>query len=568
MKVLIRYLTKKRDGAISSRDEEINSETISFGRGSSNEVVLQSVGVLLKEGTIHYRNSEFFYEVDGAAGNTLIDGVSKRSSQIKFGSLVSIGPYDIKILETIDGFNLVISVELVREVETSLQSLKLNSRTRIDQVLLGKRSYSWLFTILILSLFLLWPVADRYIITESNSENNFIERKYWPMSGDIAWSSGEISGSHKFIGNNCSVCHEKPFQQVKNDVCTSCHLVVGQHVEPDGHQDMQSITEANCQSCHKEHQGNMRIVRSDQSFCSDCHIEIEKIASTSGLKNASDFEKNHPQFSPTVITNATEGITERISLDRESPPKENSNLYFPHDTHMKDIGVFVASTGETKVLSCSDCHVQVGNNFMPIRMDDHCSDCHLLNFDADQPTRLLPHADFNSVKLSLREFYSDLALRGYIKENKIDESIKRRRPGNESKVKEEQKYEALEWAEMKAKRIMTRITNKSACGSCHNVLTINEDMQEFKIAPVKVTDRWLPKGVFNHSKHTVSECSSCHLVASSSSSSDVLLPKVETCQNCHGGENASQKVPSTCISCHEFHLPHKGKMNIASKVIN
>mgnify|MGYP001986539713 CR=1 FL=1 len=165
------------------------------------------------------------------------------------------------------------------------------------------------------------------------------------MSGDIAWSSGEISGSHKFIGNNCSVCHEKPFQQVKNDVCTSCHLVVGQHVEPDGHQDMQSITEANCQSCHKEHQGNMRIVRSDQSFCSDCHIEIEKIASTSGLKNASDFEKNHPQFSPTVITNATEGITERISLDRESPPKENSNLYFPHDTHMKDIGVFVASTG-------------------------------------------------------------------------------------------------------------------------------------------------------------------------------------------------------------------------------
>ena len=62
MNVLIRYLTKKRDGAISSRDEEINSETISFGRGSSNEVVLQSVGVLLKEGTIHYRNSEFFYE--------------------------------------------------------------------------------------------------------------------------------------------------------------------------------------------------------------------------------------------------------------------------------------------------------------------------------------------------------------------------------------------------------------------------------------------------------------------------------------------------------------------------
>ena len=411
-------------------------------------------------------------------------------------------------------------------------------------------------------------MLDRYIFVDSNTETNLLEKKYWPINGDIAWTSGEISGSHKFIGNNCSVCHEKPFQQVKNNVCTSCHAEVGQHVEPDGYQDMERITNASCQSCHKEHQGNMSIVRSDQSFCSDCHIQIEKIAAGSSLKNASNFEKNHSQFRPTVITNATEGIVERISLDRELPPKENSNLHFPHDRHMKDSGIFVAKTGETKVLSCSDCHVQVGNNFMPIRMDDHCSDCHLLNFDADQPTRLLPHADFKTVKLSLREFYSDLALRGFIKEKEVEEKINRRRPGNESKVSEEQKYEALEWAEMKAERIMHRITNRSACGSCHNVLTINEDTQDYKIAPVLVTDRWLPKGIFNHSKHTVSECSSCHLVEKSSSSSDVLLPRVQTCQNCHGGENASQKVPSTCISCHEFHLPHKGKMNIAVKIDN
>ncbi|MBL41313.1 MAG: hypothetical protein CMM49_01485 [Rhodospirillaceae bacterium] len=568
MRVLIRYLTKKRDGAISSRDEEINAETISFGRGSSNEVILQSVGVLLIEGSIHHRNSEFFYEVDGAGGNTLIDGFSKRSSLIKSGSIITIGPYDIKILETVKDFDLVISVELVREVQTSLKSLKTNSRTRIDQVLFGKRSYSWAFAIIILSVFLIWPVADRYILVDTNLGKKSLEKKHWPSNGDIAWTSGEISGSHKFIGNDCSVCHEKPFQQVKNTVCSSCHSEVGQHVEPDGYQDMKNITEASCQSCHKEHQGNMSIVRSDQSFCANCHTQIEKIALSSNLKNVSDFEKNHPQFSPTVITNATKGTTERISLDREVPPKENSNLYFPHDTHMKGTGVFVAKTGETKILGCADCHVQVGNNFMPIRMDEHCSDCHLLNFDADQPARLLPHADFNTVKLSLREFYSDLALRGFIKEQKVEESINRRRPGNESKVTEEQKYEALEWAEMKAKRIILRITNRAACGSCHNILTINEDTDDYKIAPVLVTDRWLPKGMFNHAKHTVSDCSSCHLVSNSSSSSDVLLPKVETCQNCHGGEKASQKVPSTCISCHEFHLPHKGKMNIAGNITN
>ena len=123
--------------------------------------------------------------------------------------------------------------------------------------MIGKRSYSWIFAILILFVFLLWPLADRYLLEDTNQNNISMEEKNWPVNGDIAWSTGEISGSHKFIGNDCSVCHEKPFQQVKNNVCTSCHLDVGQHVEPDGHPDMTSITQANCQSCHKEHQGNM-----------------------------------------------------------------------------------------------------------------------------------------------------------------------------------------------------------------------------------------------------------------------------------------------------------------------
>ena len=64
MKTLVRYITKKRDGAISSRDERVDSETLSFGRGASNNVVLQSIGVLLKEGSIHYRNEKLFFELE------------------------------------------------------------------------------------------------------------------------------------------------------------------------------------------------------------------------------------------------------------------------------------------------------------------------------------------------------------------------------------------------------------------------------------------------------------------------------------------------------------------------
>jgi hypothetical protein len=35
----------------------------------------------------------------------------------------------------------------------------------------------------------------------------------------------------------------------------------------------------------------------------------------------------------------------------------------------------------------------------------------------------------------------------------------------------------------------------------------------------------------------------------------VLLPGIDNCQTCHGGEGAANKVPSTCVDCHYFHIP-------------
>ena len=59
--------------------------------------------------------------------------------------------------------------------------------------------------------------------------------------------------------------------------------------------------------------------------------------------------------------------------------------------------------------------------------------------------------------------------------------------------------------------------------------------------------------MFNHGKHKDVSCAECHAADTSMKSSDVLLPKIEGCQTCHGGEQATDKIPSTCISCHGFH---------------
>ena len=65
----------------------------------------------------------------------------------------------------------------------------------------------------------------------------------------------------------------------------------------------------------------------------------------------------------------------------------------------------------------------------------------------------------------------------------------------------------------------------------------------------------MPKGLFDHASHEAMACTDCHAATTSEVSSDVLLPPVENCQQCHGGERASARVPSTCIMCHLFHQP-------------
>jgi predicted CXXCH cytochrome family protein len=87
------------------------------------------------------------------------------------------------------------------------------------------------------------------------------------------------------------------------------------------------------------------------------------------------------------------------------------------------------------------------------------------------------------------------------------------------------------------------------------VLTNTEGApQELSVAPVKVAAVWHPKARFDHGAHEDVVCADCHAAAESVESSDVLLPKIAVCRDCHGGETVSDRVPSPCVTCHAFHL--------------
>ena len=66
----------------------------------------------------------------------------------------------------------------------------------------------------------------------------------------------------------------------------------------------------------------------------------------------------------------------------------------------------------------------------------------------------------------------------------------------------------------------------------------------------------MPKARFDHEKHRTNKCDDCHSVEKSNSSADIAIPAIETAATCHAGtEPVANKVESTCVACHGFHLP-------------
>jgi len=62
---------------------------------------------------------------------------------------------------------------------------------------------------------------------------------------------------------------------------------------------------------------------------------------------------------------------------------------------------------------------------------------------------------------------------------------------------------------------------------------------------------WLARGEFDHRAHRAVACDTCHAAARASTrTSDVLIPKMESCLPCHGDTSAEL---DRCEVCHLYH---------------
>ncbi|MEO0369483.1 MAG: cytochrome c3 family protein [Pseudomonadota bacterium] len=439
----------------------------------------------------------------------------------------------------------------------------------LEDTKLSKRIWSWIFFVGILMLFLIVPLVS--LINEDTAD----VLRDSPLPSDNSWSSGHLSVAHQIpeLNQNCGACHVNSFERVQDESCLSCHADTNHHFDTLKH-DASVLDGARCASCHLEHEEPANIIREDDKLCVDCHramsadglveTELVDVDSFGAEQRSGGKQAPHPAFKVSMLV--PEGKADRMtwSLRRTAlanNPVEQSNLVFPHDVHVDPAGL-KGPDGLT-VLACSDCHVtdDAGKLMLPINMENHCSSCHSLTFDPQAPDRELPHADPDTVMLALEEFYARQFLRQRFGRDPSAQELREfvlRRPGQSSPASSRADQLDLDSPWGKATNTAQEVFEKTTCKICHEV-SIDDSgdyLSKWRVDPIKITAHWMPKSDFDHFSHRTFNCALCHDANSSSVSSDVLMPDLPVCEACHTGERTHEnKLPSSCVSCHQFHLP-------------
>jgi hypothetical protein len=376
------------------------------------------------------------------------------------------------------------------------------------------------------------------------------------LPDDGLWLAGPVHSAHSATSTECQNCHTDLFRRVPDEACGACHTA-HKHVASTPHT---VLGEMRCAGCHLEHNEPAQLVKRHQGLCADCHSDLPPDVP---LQEASDFLDAHPDFRVSLLTQETsvDGTVEwnpQHVVLADSLTAERSKLKFDHQVHLAEAGIVTPDGRRT--IECSECHQPEpgGARMQPISMDEHCLGCHTLSFDADDPSRQVPHGDPEGVIQALVEYYSARLLGA--DPDAVEQRV--RRPGQA--LSREDRDRAAAEARVQALTIAEDLFERRACVNCHEVTTADDESMPWAVTPVRLTSAFFPHANFSHAAHDteVTNCGACHNAGESSSSTDVLIPGIESCRDCHGSgvarRNNSSQTPSTCIMCHSFHFEAKG----------
>ncbi len=569
MAFLLRTVSHSAEGREIVRTRRVDGDRLTIGRDPASDVHLTDLAVALRHAVVERQAGRLTVAVEPGLSVELNGRKTTGGSiELATGGDILLASHVLRFMPTPAGSDEVaVAVERVTEGEARLDRSAERLFT-LAAVLPGKRAAAWTLVVLVLALFLGWPIKAYY-------DRQQREQTFARFHADEMWSSGSLSAGHAGLADRCTACHVKPFEAVRDTACKSCHTAVHDHADPfrlaRARPDLGrwrrielAVKEAfdlpagRCVDCHTEHEGRQAMPVAAQRFCSDCHTGLKAKLPDTRIADAGDFGRSHPEFQPVLIAgwNGDRPQLRRMSLARQ--PREMSNLKFPHALHLSPAGGVAQMARRLgtrhdfgQALECKDCHDPTpdGARFQPVDMEEDCAMCHSLAFDRVGGTlRTLRHGEPAQVVADLRDFYRGRSP----SPPSVLAPAARRRPGEALDLRNRIQFARGPGSAERAIRAV--FSPGGACYDCHQVEAPPAGSLAFRIRPVAFPVRYLHKGWFDHRAHGTVACASCHGAERSQAAADLLIPDLAGCRECHGGEGSSKPVPSSCAMCHDYHM--------------
>jgi hypothetical protein len=383
--------------------------------------------------------------------------------------------------------------------------------------------------------------------------------------------------------------------RVTDAACLKCH---------DGpvHHDNQIFT-PECASCHVEHKGHVVLASLTDRHCVQCHAELQTKGSAPKFERAvHSFATGHPEF---AVLRTGQKDAARMKLNHEKHlkvglrgPKGPVRMTCS-DCHRAGAAATPWPFGQALAQGAAGTSGGLQHDPLPrraymgpIEYERHCAGCHVLDFDPRFPGTVAPHDEPEAVHAFLlakftegpspppqqpKEGEEEESLsrlpgrrRGTIEreEQQEEDESPRRLPGRRVRSDAEEKEAQEEGGrarlpgrrradeEKESPRESVAAQVKGAerllfkkCRECHTLESVPEKLPI--VAATAIPSRWLAHSVFSHRSHRMLTCTECHSNAlTSQETSDVMLPGIQVCLQCHR-ERAGAR--SGCVECHLYH---------------